>query len=62
VELVGRGRRHQIRAGLAWLGHPLAGDSLYGGSGDREMPALHAWRVEIDGERVECPPDARFGA
>jgi 23S rRNA pseudouridine1911/1915/1917 synthase len=62
VELVGRGRRHQIRAGLAWLGHPLAGDSLYGGSGDHELPALHAWRVEIDGERVECPPDARFGA
>lgn len=61
VELVGRGRRHQIRAGLAWLGHPLAGDTLYGGSGEREMPALHAWRVEIDGERVECPPDARFG-
>lgn len=61
VELVGRGRRHQIRAGLAWLGHPLAGDALYGGLGDGERPALHAWRVEIDGERIECPPDARFG-
>ena len=62
VELVGRGRRHQIRAGLAWLGHPLAGDELYGGHcGAHRLPALHAWRVEVDGETVECVPDARFG-
>lgn len=25
------GRYHQIRAMCAWLGHPLVGDSLYGG-------------------------------
>lgn len=31
VELIGPGRRHQIR-GLAHLGHPLAGDALYGGT------------------------------
>lgn len=29
------GRTHQIRAHLSWLGHPIAGDDLYGGS--REM-------------------------
>lgn len=63
VELVGRGRRHQIRAGLAWLGHPLAGDGLYGGDlALHSTAALHAWRVEVDGECVECAPDARFGS
>ncbi|MFO0963235.1 MAG: RNA pseudouridine synthase [Phycisphaerales bacterium] len=62
IELVGRGRRHQVRAGLAHLGHPLRGDALYGGStAQEEHPALHAWSVEIDGERIECPPDGRFG-
>jgi 23S rRNA pseudouridine1911/1915/1917 synthase len=61
VEVIGRGRRHQVRAGLASLGHPLRGDALYGGDASRDAhPALHAWRVEVDGETVECPPDARF--
>lgn len=56
IELVGPGRRHQIRAGFAWLGHPLAGDLLYGGSPLRRPDAppsegtiaLHAWRVSIE--------------
>ena len=34
------GRTHQIRVHFAWLGHPLAGDDLYGGS--REKIGRHA--------------------
>ena len=59
VELVGPGRRHQIRAGFAALGHPLAGDSLYGGAvieGRGEgRPALHATRLEVDGLSITAP-------
>jgi len=39
------GLRHQIRAQLAFLGFPILGDDLYGGSkADRLF--LHAWRYE----------------
>lgn len=56
VELVGPGRRHQIRAGFAHVGAPLLGDELYGGAlWAEERPALHAWRLEIDGVQVESP-------
>lgn len=39
------GRRHQIRAHLAWLGHPVVGDVRYGGPASRM--ALHAQRLEV---------------
>lgn len=59
VELVGPGRRHQIRAGFAALGHPLACDSLYGGpcivGRDPARPALHATRLEVDGSVIAAP-------
>ena len=56
VELVGPGRRHQIRAGFAHVGAPLLGDELYGGPlWAQERPALHAWRLEVDGIQVESP-------
>ena len=44
------GRTHQIRVHMAHLGHPLAGDSLYGGSTkDISRQALHCLKMEIDG-------------
>jgi 23S rRNA pseudouridine1911/1915/1917 synthase len=57
---IGTGRTHQIRAHLAGIRHPVAGDKLYGAQlTDRIF--LHAWRVRFDspatGERitVEAP-------
>ena len=60
VDLMGAGRRHQVRAGLAHLGTPLVGDELYGGPpGPRVM--LHAWAVIIEGRRIEAPLPEGFG-
>ena len=39
------GRQHQIRAHLAWLGHPVIGDQRYGTAGTRM--GLHALRLNI---------------
>ena len=39
------GRQHQIRAHLAWLGHPVVGDQRYGTVGTRM--GLHALRLSI---------------
>lgn len=39
------GRQHQIRAHLAWLGHPVIGDPRYGTDGPRM--GLHALRLSI---------------
>ena len=43
------GRTHQIRVHMAWLGYPLAGDTMYGTDTD-EMPrhALHCTRMTVD--------------
>lgn len=57
VELLGPGRRHQIRAGFAYEGHPLVGDARYGAA-PAERICLHAWRVEVDGVTVECATPA----
>ena len=47
------GRTHQIRVHLAAIGHPVAGDPLYGTATSRRGPDglerlfLHAWRLEL---------------
>jgi 23S rRNA pseudouridine1911/1915/1917 synthase len=62
VELRPRtGFLHQIRVSMAWLGHPLLGDGLYGDSGDaagRHM--LHASRIALGEIEVEAPDPADF--
>jgi len=36
------GRTHQIRVHMSYIGHPLVGDTLYGGKPVLPRPALHA--------------------
>lgn len=54
---------HQVRAGLAHLGHPVVGDWLYRGP---EAPrlGLHAWRIQAEsfGLQAEAPPPALLRA
>lgn len=62
------GRRHQIRAHLYAVGHPVLGDNKYGrprpvGGAPRLM--LHAWRLDLPDGRggilsLEAPPPADF--
>jgi 23S rRNA pseudouridine1911/1915/1917 synthase len=52
---------HQIRVSLAWLGHPVLGDALYGDSAaaaPRHM--LHASRIILREIEVEAPDPADF--
>jgi 23S rRNA pseudouridine1911/1915/1917 synthase len=55
------GRTHQIRVHLDAIGHPVAGDPIYGTGTSRRGPAglarlfLHAWRLELN-----APSDGHF--
>jgi 23S rRNA pseudouridine1911/1915/1917 synthase len=58
------GRTHQIRVHMAHIGHPVAGDSLYGGKRSEfglQGQCLHAKSIEIDhpvtGERMLLETD-----
>jgi 23S rRNA pseudouridine1911/1915/1917 synthase len=44
---IGTGRTHQIRVHLASLGHPVAGDRVYGAPPAERM-FLHAWRISFE--------------
>jgi 23S rRNA pseudouridine1911/1915/1917 synthase len=58
------GRQHQIRAHLAWLGHPVVGDGRYGTKAP--CMGLHAFRLSIihpqNGKELvfETPPPKNF--
>jgi 23S rRNA-/tRNA-specific pseudouridylate synthase len=48
IELL-TGKYHQIRAQLAYIGCPIAGDTLYGGTAwDKEGIGLHASALQFD--------------
>jgi 23S rRNA pseudouridine1911/1915/1917 synthase len=57
------GRRHQIRAHLSSIGHPIVGDPRYGTKAARM--ALHAWRLVVPHPfeprelELEAPPRGR---
>lgn len=57
-----RGRAHQVRAHLAYLGIPVLGDAIYGETGSADGLRLHAWTVALlhpsTGKplMVEAPP------
>ena len=52
------GRTHQIRVHLEAIGHPVAGDPVYGTGTSRKGPDglerlfLHAWRLELVSPRT----------
>jgi 23S rRNA pseudouridine1911/1915/1917 synthase len=52
------GRTHQIRVHMSHLGHPLAGDILYGGKPIFPRQALHAAQISfqhpITNEQINC--------
>ena len=61
------GRAHQIRVHLAWIGHAIVGDHLYGVPSSPEQAAprlgLHAHRICVPGlATFSAPPDIQFAS
>lgn len=54
------GVRHQIRATLAELGHPVVGDRLYGSKAELERHWLHAVSIAWEGFAAEAEPPAEL--
>ena len=62
------GRTHQIRVHMSHIGHPVAGDEMYGGSKRLSAPRqmLHAWKLTlphpVTGQMLslEAPPPEDF--
>lgn len=54
------GVRHQIRATLAHLGHPVLGDARYGSTAAPGRMLLHAAALAFDGFAAESPPPAEL--
>lgn len=51
------GRTHQLRVHLAWIGHPLVGDHLYGRPND---PAQQGDRLYLHAHRLVLPGYGAF--
>ncbi len=49
------GRTHQIRVHLAYIGHPIVGDELYGSVTQAKRILLHAKKIELFGLKIEAP-------
>ncbi len=54
------GLRHQIRVTLAWLGHPVVGDRLYGSDRSLGRHLLHATRLRIGDAEANSAVPAGF--
>jgi 23S rRNA pseudouridine1911/1915/1917 synthase len=59
-----RGFRHQIRCHLAWIGNPIAGDSLYGDGGPADsVKTADSWGAYLAlRAQALCFRDPRTGA
>jgi tRNA pseudouridine32 synthase/23S rRNA pseudouridine746 synthase len=53
------GRTHQLRVHLAWIGHPILGDHLYGKPND---PQQRAGRLQLHCHRLSVPGCGTFTA
>lgn len=58
--IIQKGARHQIRAHLAYCGHPVHGDQLYAGKTLACRLFLHHYYVSLPGFQASCLPGWRL--